>query len=181
MSATKYRLLTVSTLILAVGLMNSQARAGESELMHHHAVQGMVQTQAAGQKPAVTSLQDIHGKQLPAIEDAIRKAIEHLQAGHAQAALAELKQAQKSLAVARQALGRHIAPQFVNTKCPIMGSPINPEKVTPNLVREYEGQKVAFCCGSCPLAWDKLSDAQKEAKLKVAAGPKQPMNEHHQR
>ena len=57
---------------------------------------------------------------------------------------------------------------YANAKCPIMGSPINPEKVKPALVRSFEGQKVAFCCGGCPAAWDKLSDEQKTAKLQAA-------------
>jgi hypothetical protein len=46
-----------------------------------------------------------------------------------------------------------------------MGSPINPEKVTKNLIRDYKGQKVAFCCAGCPATWDKLTGAQKQGKL----------------
>ncbi len=59
---------------------------------------------------------------------------------------------------------------FVNVTCPMMGSPIDPNNVTPELVRMHKGKKVAFCCGGCPAAWDKLSEAQKEAKLQKAAG-----------
>ena len=29
----------------------------------------------------------------------------------------------------------------------------------------HRGQKVAFCCASCPVAWDKLSDSDKDEKL----------------
>jgi hypothetical protein len=61
---------------------------------------------------------------------------------------------------------------FVNTRCPIMGSPIDPAKVPANLTREFKGQKVAFCCSGCPAAWDKLTDQEKEAKLKEAAAKK---------
>ncbi|MCE5279635.1 MAG: hypothetical protein ABFD92_09445 [Planctomycetaceae bacterium] len=57
---------------------------------------------------------------------------------------------------------------FANTKCPMMGSKINPAKVTAALTREFKGQKVAFCCGGCPAAWDKLSDADKQTKLDAA-------------
>ncbi|MCE5327022.1 MAG: hypothetical protein LLG01_11485 [Planctomycetaceae bacterium] len=57
---------------------------------------------------------------------------------------------------------------FANTKCPMMGSKIDASKVTPALTREFKGQKVAFCCGGCPAAWDKLTDAQKQAKLDAA-------------
>ena len=57
--------------------------------------------------------------------------------------------------------------QFVNARCPIMGSPIDPAHVPDSLTREYKGQKVAFCCGMCPPAWDKLSDAEKDKKLEA--------------
>ena len=40
--------------------------------------------------------------------------------------------------------------EFANVSCPIMSSPINPDKVAKNLIRDYKGQKVAFCCGGCP-------------------------------
>lgn len=61
---------------------------------------------------------------------------------------------------------------FANVTCPIMGSPIDPKNVAPGLMRLHKGKKVAFCCGGCPTAWDKLSEAQKEAKLQKAAGDK---------
>lgn len=59
---------------------------------------------------------------------------------------------------------------FVNDRCPIMGNPIDPAKVPASLVRDYNGQKVAFCCGGCPGAWDMLPASQKEAKLKALSG-----------
>jgi hypothetical protein len=61
--------------------------------------------------------------------------------------------------------------QFANIKCPIMGSAIDPAKVTPALTREFKGQKVAFCCGECPPQWDKLSDKEKQAKLDAVKAP----------
>ncbi len=57
---------------------------------------------------------------------------------------------------------------FVNSTCPIMGSKIDPAKVTDSLTREFHGKKVALCCGSCPAKWDALSEADKKAKLKAA-------------
>lgn len=56
---------------------------------------------------------------------------------------------------------------FVNARCPIMGSAIDPAHVPDSLTREYKGQKVAFCCAMCPPAWDKLSDADKDKKLEA--------------
>ncbi len=57
---------------------------------------------------------------------------------------------------------------YVNTQCPIMGSAIDPADVPADHVREYKGQKVAFCCDQCVVAWDKLSDSEKDAKLAKA-------------
>jgi hypothetical protein len=56
---------------------------------------------------------------------------------------------------------------FANTKCPIMGGAIDPAKVPESLTRVYKDQKVAFCCAMCPGQWDKLTDAQKDAKLQA--------------
>lgn len=61
-------------------------------------------------------------------------------------------------------------PAVINTKCPIMGNKIDPAKVPANLYREYHGKGVGFCCGGCPVAWDKLSDEQKQAKLSAVSG-----------
>lgn len=57
------------------------------------------------------------------------------------------------------------ATEFVNIRCPIMGTRMDLSKVPDNLTRMHKGQKVAFCCAGCPTAWDKLSDAEKDTKL----------------
>jgi len=57
------------------------------------------------------------------------------------------------------------ATEFVNVRCPIMGTQLDLANVPEGLTRTYKGQKVAFCCAGCPTAWDKLSDAEKDAKL----------------
>ena len=54
---------------------------------------------------------------------------------------------------------------YANTKCPIMGSVIDPGKVTEDLVTDFDGEKVAFCCAGCPDKWDALSDEDKATKL----------------
>ena len=54
---------------------------------------------------------------------------------------------------------------YANANCPMMGRKIDPSAVTGNLVREFEGQKVAFCCGKCPGKWDKLTNDEKTQKL----------------
>lgn len=59
----------------------------------------------------------------------------------------------------------------VNNKCPIMGGAINKDKLTPELTTQFKGQTVAFCCSACPAQWNKLTDAQKQAKLDAVRTP----------
>ncbi len=114
------------------------------------------------------SLEKIHTENLPIVMLSIDKATKAIESGDKKTALAELHKAQKMLMAIHGALGKHVKPQFVNNRCPIMGLPINPDKVTKILVRDYKGQKVAFCCYGCPATWDKLTNAQKQAKLAKA-------------
>ena len=57
---------------------------------------------------------------------------------------------------------------YANTRCPMMGSKIDPKRLTANLTRTHNGKKVGFCCAGCPAAWDKLTDTQTAAKLAKA-------------
>ena len=59
---------------------------------------------------------------------------------------------------------------YANAVCPMMGSKIDPANVPASLTREFKDRKVAFCCAGCPVAWDRLSDEQKQAKLDAARG-----------
>ncbi len=111
------------------------------------------------------SLGKIHTENLPIVMLSVDKAVRAIESGDKKTALAELHKARKMLIAIYGAIGTHLKPQFVNNRCPIMGLPINPEKVIKNLVRDYMGQKVAFCCVGCPSTWDKLPNAQKQAKL----------------
>ena len=125
------------------------------------------------------SLEKIHSGHLPMVSKAIEKAIKAIKAGNSKDALAELHKAQKMIIGINEAIGKHIKPKFVNSKCPIWGTHIEPDKVTEDLIRQYKGQRVAFCCADCPPAWDKLSDTQKDAKLaKVKSEPVEEHSEH---
>jgi len=122
----------------------------------------------------------MHDTLVKALDDAT-KAVE---AGNKDAALAAIKKAKDAVNACPKMKGKcpmmsgTCSPTmggattepaaFINTKCPIMGGKIDPAKVTPALTREYKGQKIAFCCSDCPAAWDKLTDAQKDEKLKEA-------------
>jgi len=60
--------------------------------------------------------------------------------------------------------GNGAAITSVNEYCPVM--PEDP--VDPTLTREFNGQKVSFCCKGCVPTWDAMSDAEKDTKLKAA-------------
>ena len=60
-------------------------------------------------------------------------------------------------------MGCGTATEPVNMVCPMMGDPIDEE-----FTRNWNGDKVAFCCKDCPATWDSLSDAEKTEKLKEA-------------
>ena len=58
----------------------------------------------------------------------------------------------------------------INTKCPIMGGKVNPATVPANLIREFGGKKIGFCCAGCPKKWDNLPDAKKAELLAKLSG-----------
>ena len=116
-------------------------------------------------KVKTLSLEKIYSGCLPMVSLSVDKAIEAVESGDKETALAELGKAQKMLAAIDKGMGKLVKPGFANVSCPIMGSPIDADKVGENLVRDYKGEKIAFCCGGCPAAWDKLGDAEKDAKL----------------
>lgn len=114
------------------------------------------------------------GMKLDELKKSIDAAKAALEAGDSKTALAELVKAQ-ALAASMQEMHKKMcaAPaagdgKAVNSKCPIMGSKIDPANVPANLTRVFKGQTVGFCCGGCPGAWDKLSDDEKQAKLDAA-------------
>ncbi len=114
---------------------------------------------------------------LSAALKAIDAATEAINSGNKKTALAELAKARKLIASTQMGTMKDAEPKLANVRCPIMGSTIDPAKASSKLTRMYKGQKVAFCCAGCPAAWDKLTDADKQAKLTKVAVAK----EHHQK
>ncbi len=174
---TKGRLITFIgivcvAVILAVSLPLTPTKA---ETEHDHpdkmGKMSMKKNMKKHSETRILTLEKIHTKHLPMISGSIQKAIRAIEAGNKETALAELYKAQKMLTAIKKGIAKHVKPKFVNSKCPIWGSPIEPDKVTKDLIRKYKGQKVAFCCAGCPSAWDKLTDAEKDTKL-VKAKPK---------
>jgi len=114
---------------------------------------------------ATASIEQIYSRDLPLVIQSIGQAVKAIESGDKQTELAELTKAVTMLATIHEALGKHVKPQLANSRCPIMGSAIKPDSIAANLTRDYNNQKVGFCCGQCPSAWDKLTDAEKQAKL----------------
>ena len=110
---------------------------------------------------------------LAQVKDAIESARAAVEKGDTATALTHLDKAHKMVTTMHQRMAATAtpAPTFVNARCPMMGSKIDPAKVPESLTREHKGRKVAFCCGGCPGAWDKLTNDQKQEKLdKVLIG-----------
>ena len=121
----------------------------------------------AGTKQAMADNLNAVAKSLDAAAAAVK-------AGDSEIALAELAKAKDLVEGSRRLVGRCGQAckhgKIVNTRCPIMGSKIDPANVPANLTRAFGGGKVGFCCPGCPAMWDKLTDEQKTAKLQAAAG-----------
>ena len=111
--------------------------------------------------------------------DAVEKAHAALEKGETESAAKHLAAARELLSKTHTALttphcGRRAAAATdlgpegprANTHCPIMGNKIDHEKAPAKLTTEFHGQKVAFCCGGCVPAWEKLTDAEKLQALR---------------
>lgn len=171
---SKTRLVTIVGIISIVAIAAISIPKASAKAEGEHENHGKMDMKA---EPL--SLEKIHSEHLPMVSQSIDKTIKAVEAGNKEIALAELHKAQKMLAVVNAGIAKHVKPKFTNVSCPIMGSPINPDMVAETLIRDYKSQKVAFCCGGCPGQWDKLTDAEKDAKLaKVKPGPTESYSEH---
>lgn len=129
-------------------------------------------------KAATMTLEQLYAKHLPMINQALASARKAVSMGHKEHALRELKKIEGMMAIVNKTLSQHVKPEFANTVCPIMGSKFDASKLPASLIREFNGQKVGFCCAGCPAQWDKLSKAQKQSKL-TKAKPSKAMQHIH--
>jgi len=166
---------------------------GTTSQHNTHAASRQAASTISPSNTATVSIEQIYSRDLPLAIESLERAVKAVESGDRQTELAELSKAVNTLAAIREALGKHVlseaseskdlspstpsaagvgaqaarpqARDLANGRCPIMGSPIKADAVTANLTRDYKGQKIGFCCGGCPAAWDKLTDAEKQAKL----------------
>ena len=152
----------VSAVAAAVGVIFAGPFILQADENHPAATMPAMHSET--QSVAVPSVADVDAA-IAAVELA-KKAIA---ANDLKAAQAALNKAMSILDAIKKAMTVAVSKSpFVNAYCPIMGSKIDPNKTPDSLAREYKGMKVAFCCPVCPPQWDKLSDAEKDAKLKAA-------------
>jgi len=109
-----------------------------------------------------------------AAKAAIKAAIESIDKGDTAIAKSELEKADKLLSTVHKCIKENMQQMpCTNAKCPISGKSIDRMNCSNELTRMYKGSKVGFCCPACLPAWDKLTDTEKDAKLKDAMPPKE--------
>jgi hypothetical protein len=105
---------------------------------------------------------------------AIKAAVGAIDSGDTKTAKSELAKAENLLTTVHKSMEETIESlPCVNTKCPISGKAIDTMDRPKDCTRMYKGMKVGFCCPNCPLAWDKLTDKEKDAKLKASMPSKE--------
>ena len=164
---SKTRLVTIVGIISIVAIVAISIPLASAKAETEHEQHGKIDMKKH-LKAEPLSLEKIHSVHLPMVSQSIDKVIKAVEAGNKETALAQLHKAQQMLAAINEDIGKYVKPKFANVRCPVMGSPINPDKVAKNLIRDYKGQKIAFCCRGCPATWDKLTDAEKDSKLAKA-------------
>ena len=121
-------------------------------------------------------IRKVHGEQAAHLAKALKAiegAIHAVESDRKEEALARLRRAKKLVAGVHKGLREMRKPRLANASCPMMGSRLNPKKVPPHLTRKFKGKTVGFCCAGCPEAWDRLSDDEKDRRLrKVLHRPK---------
>lgn len=144
--------------VLGFSLATAQEKA---EIAKRLGIRDMNKIIADSVKKAYTNSQDID-----AVMMALNSASEAIDAGDTAAAKQKLDEAKKFLKTIQKSTKQYLEKAPVaNTKCPISGKAIARTNVPAEWTRMYKGQKVGFCCAACPVAWGKLSDAEKNKKL----------------
>ncbi len=122
-------------------------------------------SKSAGTAAEISKASSYHVMHLSAALKAIDAALKFIESGDTKAALKELAKARMLVSSTRKTIGKGATRKFANAKCPLMGSPIIPGKVSDKLIRVHGDKLIAFCCAGCPGQWDALSDSAKETKL----------------
>jgi len=100
---------------------------------------------------------------------AIKAAIEAIDKGDTKAAKSELEKAENLLKKVHECMEQTIGEMpCVNRRCPMMGNSIDMMSCPKERTCMYKGMKIGFCSQGCVAAWEKMTEAEKDAKLKEA-------------
>lgn len=104
---------------------------------------------------------------ISAAKAAIKAAIEAIDKGDTKTAKIEMEKADRLMASVHKCMKENMQQMpCCNAKCPISGKPIDRMNCPKELTCMYKDMKIGFCCSNCPPEWNKLTDAEKDAKLK---------------
>ena len=95
------------------------------------------------------------------------RAVKALEAGNTNDTKVDIENTQKILKCIQifQSKCMRKLPTF-NAHCPISGKQFDMMNIPGNLTTMYKGKKVGFCCQACLSVWDKMSDTEKDKKIK---------------
>lgn len=172
-------LLSAVAALSFVALTPVQARKHKDEGSHHRhmkhekAAEHHKEEKAAehGKKCSDCAMAKKSSAHLDTVIKDLKAAQKAVKAGNSDEASKKLASAIKRLEGMQKMMGQHHTADSakpVNTRCPIMGTKINPEKTPEKLTRKFDGKTVGFCCAGCPARWDKLSEEEKAKKLQKA-------------
>lgn len=97
---------------------------------------------------------------------ALRDAASAIDAGDTAKAKDGIAKAEKNVTMIKQSTMDCMKKMpTANMKCPMTGMTFDTANLPESRTRMYKGMKIGFCSDACPAAWDKLTDAEKDAKL----------------
>jgi len=107
---------------------------------------------------------------LDSAAESLDAASEAIDSGDTEIAKAQLEKARTFLAPVKDSMNEYVSEMapVINSRCPVCGMTIDPAKVPKAQTSMYRDCKIGFCCLDCQAAWDGLSDAEREEKLKKA-------------
>jgi ribosomal protein S20 len=167
----------IAIIIAAAGLaVFSLASAQAKEKQVEEPNKSSMMMEKKMQKCMVRCVKDCHAsmEDIASAKAAIKAAVEAIDKGDTAAAKSELKKAEELLTKAHKCMKENIEKMpCINNICPITGKPFDMMDRPKDCIRMHKGRKIGFCCPGCPSQWDKMTDAEKDAKLEEYKSPKE--------
>lgn len=125
---------------------------------------------------SMQTMMNFKNEHLPALQQSLDTAQRALDRNDTKAAADALRDAQEHANQMQTAMkswsagaGKDMGSMhFANSRCPMGDNRLQFAPSSDMVIRDYKGQKLAFCGSTCATAWDQLSETQKDAKLKAA-------------